>query len=362
MADAKVSALDLVDLADVTATDLLYFVDLDEVAEADRSKKITIDRLFDFSYIDAYAAGTPAAGDFLVFSDIDDSDLQKKVTLNDLFDYVWLNTYDAATPAAGDFLVFADINDSNLQKKVTLDGFFDYKFITAFAEKTTLVPDDEFVIADSESSDVNKKIRFSTIVSEMLSRNPIFHDEMWNGLRPEWSAWTTTGSGAPATSGTNGHYRLTTGAGDDNEESRYWGDTLPFLNTLRPQFEIALTLEQITVMACEFGLWESSGGGGNDYIKVAFDTDVDGNWNITASNGGSTTTDAGAAATTDYVRIVVKWTSDTAIEWYINGASQGTVSSNVPTVALQPFMRVYTREASAHYVDFDYFSIWQERS
>jgi hypothetical protein len=83
---------------------------------------------------------------------------------------------------------------------------------------------------------------------------------------------------------------------------------------------------------------------------------------LQASTGGTPTTDQGAVLDTDTHIYRVEWTSDTALEWFIDGVSQGTVSSNVPTVGLQPTIEVFTEENAAHYIDIYYFKIWQDRT
>jgi hypothetical protein len=189
----------------------------------------------------------------------------------------------------------------------------------------------------------------------------VYVDEMDAGLSSEWAVDTSTGSGA-AQSKANGFYRLLTGALATNEESRDWDDITTFINTQRPNFEVELQLEQTTVIEAEFGMKEDETVGSNDYIKIFYDASVDGNWHLEVSNAGSTSAAAGAAATTSIVIIRLIFTSDTAVEWYINGVSQGTIATNIPTVLLQPFMGVRTEEASAHYVDWGFFKVTQDRS
>ena len=195
-----------------------------------------------------------------------------------------------------------------------------------------------------------------------------FIDEMWNGIRPEWTTRVTTGATA-AQSTENGWYRLTTGAVDDNEESIDWGDICTFKNTKRPSFEIQLTMDSPTVIAVEAGLIEASGGGDDEYIKFRLDhPDVDGNWYLAVNDNTGEVTDVGAAADTSVTALRFEFTSDTALEWFIStdgGAtwtSQGTVATKVPTVALQPFVSVAVRNNDgARLINVDYVKIGQDR-
>lgn len=178
---------------------------------------------------------------------------------------------------------------------------------------------------------------------------------------PQWTTDVTTGAVAiqPTTNGTE---RLTTGGTTTNEESLDWNDILTFINTQRPVIEIRFKLEQITNIEAMLGFTESQAVGDDDYIQFIFDASVTNTWKLEASTGGAGTADVGAVADTSYHIFRLEWTSDTALEWFIDGASQGTVSANVPTVALQPCLKVLTEQDVAHYIEIDYVKIWQDRT
>ena len=199
------------------------------------------------------------------------------------------------------------------------------------------------------------------VAGKIRATDALFVDEFWNGQAPEWATDVTTGSVA-AQARQNGWLRLTTGATATNEESLDWGDITVCVNTLRPMVEVRLDLEQITLLEVEVGLKESEAVGTDDYIMIAFDPSAQNTWFLQASNAGATTTDQGAVADTNEVLLRFEFTSDTALEWFIDDVSQGTIATNVPTVALQPFIRIRTEENAAHYVDFDYFKCYQDRT
>ena len=207
-------------------------------------------------------------------------------------------------------------------------------------------------IAAITTLDVTGKIRWT---------DATFLDEFWNGARPEWATDVTTGSVA-AQARQNGWLRLTTGATATNEESLDFNDITVCVNTLRPMVEVRLDMEAITNIEIEVGLKESEGVGVDDYIMIAFDPSAQNTWYLQASSGGATTTDQGAVADLNEVLLRFEFTSDTELEWFINGVSQGVAATNVPTVLLQPFIRIRTEENAVHYVDFDLFKVYQDRT
>ena len=189
----------------------------------------------------------------------------------------------------------------------------------------------------------------------------VFYDEFWNGDDPAWTTRTSTGS-ISAQNAVNGWQRLTTGSTATNEESLDWNDICPFINTQQPALEVRIQLEQITDMEVDIGLIEASGGSDDDYILFKFDASAGANWNLEASNAGTSSSDAGSAATTSQTTLRFEFTSDTELEWFIDDVSQGTITSNVPTIQLQPVVAVRTEAAAAHYIDIDFMKIWQDRS
>lgn len=190
---------------------------------------------------------------------------------------------------------------------------------------------------------------------------PSFYDDFWVAAGSPWATRTTTGSVAAQTAD-NGWMRLTTGASATNEESLDWNDLVRFTSTKRPSFKCRIDLEQVTDIEVDVGLMESAGVGTDDYILIKFDASAANTWSLVASAGGATTSDTGAVASTDEVELEFRFTSDTALEWFIDGVSQGTVTSNVPTVGLQPVIAVRTEADAAHYIDVDYVKLWQDRT
>jgi hypothetical protein len=188
-----------------------------------------------------------------------------------------------------------------------------------------------------------------------------FEDEIWTALSSEWTAQASDGSLSYPTSD-NGWARYTTNGVATNTLSYDWNDKVRFKSTKRPTFEIRLMLGQTEDTEIKVGLIEASGGGDNDYIFIKYDYSSSANWTLECSTGGSSTSDSGVAASLSEVTFRFEFNSDTEIEWFADGASQGTVSSNVPTVALQPIISVATEAGSPTSCDFDYIKIWQDRT
>jgi hypothetical protein len=197
-------------------------------------------------------------------------------------------------------------------------------------------------------------------LDHILEAKPYFYDEMWEGLRAEWTTWVTTGSQA-AQNTAGGWYRLTTGGTTNDEESIYWNDICPFDSTRLPIFEIVVDLEQLTAFTFDAGLTEISTGGDDDYVRVYFDPGADGNWHLETSSGGSTTVSNGSAATTNETTLRFDMIPGTGIKWYIDGTLQDTVVGNMPSAQLQPYVLVETAENAAHYVDIGAVKVWQDR-
>ena len=185
-----------------------------------------------------------------------------------------------------------------------------------------------------------------------------FYDDFWN--TSNWTTRVTTGS-VVLQSNDNGCARLTTGAVTTNEESLDFNDIFTFVNTKQPVFEVGIQLGSTANIEIDIGL---IGSNASDYIFIKLDASVASTWRlVTSKNGASINTSVGATATTDKVVLRFEWTSDTALEWFIDGVSQGTVSTaaNIPTEKLQPVVAVRTETEEAKYFEIDYCKIWQDR-
>ena len=222
-----------------------------------------------------------------------------------------------------------------------------------------------FVDASADAIGVNNSAPASDIELDITGRlrssDAVFYDEFWNGKASEWATRTTTGSVA-AQSLDNGWLRLTTGGVATNEESLDWNDVCTFANTKRPTFECRIQLSSVADIEVDVGLMEASGGADDDFILIRLDSYLQNTWYLEASTAGTSTTEMGAVADTNAVELRFIFTSDTALEWFVNGVSQGVITTNVPTVQLQPVIAVRTTTNAAKDMIIDYDKIWQDRT
>jgi len=81
---------------------------------------------------------------------------------------------------------------------------------------------------------------------------------------------------------------------------------------------------------------------------------------LTQSYGGGGSDDTGPVADTSLHTFSIAFNSDTEVQWFVDGATQGTISTNVPTSQLQMYYGVRTEEATAHYSTFYNSEICQD--
>jgi hypothetical protein len=213
-------------------------------------------------------------------------------------------------------------------------------------------------LSTPQSIDTAAKVEFKQIKQSDFE----WKDEFVVVDAPQWTTRTTTGAVA-IQGAVNGTERMTSGALNTNEESLDWNDLCPFINTQRPTIEFGVALEQVTALEVDLGFMESAGVGTDDYILMKFNASGANTWSLTASKAGTAASDTGAVATTGFHTYRIAWLTDTSVEWFIDGVSQGTIATdiNIPVVLMQPVIAVRTEEAGAHYIDVDVVRIWQDR-
>jgi len=207
-----------------------------------------------------------------------------------------------------------------------------------------------------------------------------FYDHFWGRAKlSQWTTRITTGAvgGAPTSTDLNGVLEMLTGGAATNEESLDWNDIFTFQNTLRPTFEckiwlsdvdndtnVAVGLVNINIGNGQAGLALNQGGALNQdfvIIEMSHTTHTTTNWNLSCQCDGVSTVDAGAAAAaTTWTVLRFEFISDTSIEWFVDGVSQGIISSNVPTDALQPILFVLTDANVTKAIEIDSVKIWQD--
>jgi len=219
--------------------------------------------------------------------------------------------------------------------------------------------------------------------------NDFWAQQMGGGGDP-WSTRTNTGgrsdmsytpttqlNGWQATECSNGG----TGVAGD-EISYYWysGSAIyAFNNTRRPTMEVRLRLNTVDndtnfaigLVNSNIGTgWsemaENLGGGNEDFIMIQMSHTIyaDTNWHLHCQLDGVSTTDSGAAAAANTeVVLRFEFKTDTSVEWFIDNASQGSITSNVPTDNLVPLIIGVTDQNNTPFVfEIDYYKIWQDRT
>lgn len=298
-----------------------------------------------------------------------------------VFNYIFIDTDKliindgANTPEmTGFFCDFTGMGLTEVDGTILRGGFIDMSDCVGFdiADGFTLhMPDTGRNVA------INASIK-GTASGRIEEGAYSFCDHFWGReALTVWETRVTTGAvgGAPTSTDLNGVYELLTGNVATNEESLDWNDIFTFQNTIRPTMEVRVNLAQVdndtnvfiglvnTNIAADFS--ENLGVGNEDLIgfQMSHSVYTDTNWQLHCQKDGVSTSDAGAAAgASTWVTLRFEFMTDTSVEWFIDGTSQGTVATNVPTDALQPIIYIMTDAGAAKSMDIDYVKLWQDRS
>lgn len=220
------------------------------------------------------------------------------------------------------------------------------------------------------------------IVADILIKqrgSAVFVDNFWGrAKKAQWTTRVTTGAvgGAPSAPDLNGVLELLTAGGGTDEESLDWNDLFCFDNTLRPAFECRIYIPALSNNINIFvGLVDTATG--NAMAELAVDVAAnsfmimglshtiwtDTLWHLHSADGsGTSDVDAGAqAVATTWTILRFEYITDTSVEWFIDGVSQGIIDTNVATANMQPLLFVLS-DAGALGIDIDYVKIWQDEA
>jgi len=285
------------------------------------------------------------------------TDIPTAVTIGGQYNYRVAGT-DVALADGGTGIDSSGVTDGQLLIGNTSGNVFALAALTGTANQVTVTNGASAVtLSTPQDIETTSDVEFNRVNATDL----YWEDEFLVADHANWATDVTTGSVA-IQNAVNGTNRLTTGGTTTNEESLDWGDVTPFLSTQQPVLEVRFQLEQTAAIEVIIGFTESVAVGSDDFLEFIYDASVDGDWRLTASTGGTPTSDTGAAADTSMHIFRLEWVSDTEVEWFIDGASQGNIATNVPTAAMQPTMKILTESGNARYFDIDYFKIWQDRT
>lgn len=361
MAQTSSTAIDATNPDSFSGTAL--YIDIDALTDTNANAELDCDaRALDIDYTLTETLGTLrlAATDIARITATIPAGITSAAAFN--FDMFEIN---------GDNITLDDTNNTFAGINIDFSGLTDTSSAKAAAININ-VPDGRIVAVDANAR--------GTISGRIEQGAAYFEDDFWGrATKTQWTTRITTGAvgGAPTAGDLNGVLEILTGGAATNEESLDFNDIFEFDNTLRPTFECRLNLAQVDndtnvsigLINTNIGTGASEqgqnlGGGNEDFIlfQMSHTIYTDTNWHLHCQLDGVSTVDAGAAAAgTTWVTLRFEFYSDTAVEWFIDGTSQGTISTNVPTDNLQPLLYILTDAVAAKSLDVDYVKIWTDR-
>lgn len=120
-------------------------------------------------------------------------------------------------------------------------------------------------------------------------------------------------------------------------------------------------LSHTTSIQGEIGFEAASPDNSNNWITLYYDSSVGANWQAqSASAGTPTTVDTGIAADTNFHEFRIETTSS-KITYFLDGTLAATITTNIPTMLLQPYVFVVSKTGSARDVIFDWIEAVGER-
>jgi len=169
--------------------------------------------------------------------------------------------------------------------------------------------------------------------------------------------WHTAGNGSAAVvNGIDGGIcRLTSGAVSGNSHAISWQDIRSLSAAKKAVLEAYVKLGASSVIDVRIGLYYDA----THYIYFRFDDSADDTWKAVTDDGtGPTVADTGVAPDTNYhvFRIV---TSSTSVTFYMDGVLVATVTADIPTEYLQPYISTATEENANKTADIDYIA-WRQ--
>jgi len=173
------------------------------------------------------------------------------------------------------------------------------------------------------------------------------------------SIWTFTdhagtGSGA-MNDAVDGGYRITTGATTDNNSSINFNDINQYSHNASV-FEVVIR-RNTTFTQSQSGLAEQIASLADTWIAYRDDTSSSFKELQTKLNSSTTNVDSTVSIDTDLTRVRLETKASSALMW-IAGSLECISTTNLPDVALQPFVRSYTRNSSASTTDITYLEVY----
>lgn len=177
-----------------------------------------------------------------------------------------------------------------------------------------------------------------------------------------WTNWNASGGGAYNPGAVTGGYGVIRCA-SGSTSGGYCG-TYP-RSAMVPALAANTTLEarvwlggDATGAKIRFGFSDGTSGTGDPTNGVFFEyaKDLSANWRIRSGNASTytSTTSSTAAAFGSWIKLKITF-DGTTLTFFVNGTSIGTITTNVPTAAVHPFLFATQATASAWtYIDSDW--------
>lgn len=172
--------------------------------------------------------------------------------------------------------------------------------------------------------------------------------------------WTARGTGGSITTQTYGIVRVRANANLNYEF--YQNDLCDFSVAKLAVQTARWRISAASLMSGEVGFEAASPDSGSNWICFIYDSDTGSNWYVQSASGGSvTTTNTGVAADTSYHEFKISCTS-TELTFFLDGTLVATVTTNIPTNLLQPYVFVVSKTGTTRDVFLDYIEAYGERA
>ena len=299
-----------------------------------------------------------------------------------------LNTLTTVTPASNDFLAFADVSDANNVRKAAITD--------VLALQTGRAPDSaSFITANSEAALTSER----TFVAghELFSvdqgagngfyvaffPNPTqylwFKDDFTEGDGDGDLNWSYTSTGSPpapasVTADTNspGVVAHSTGTTATGGIFRHRGVNTFRLGGGEIHLETRVRFPILSDATQEYAYFFGFGNGNaaipSNGVFFGYNRAVDGNfWSINAVNNSVATKTVLATAVTNFtwfkLKIIIN-AAATSVDFYLNGSSVGTITTNIPTGSGRecgPGVSIKKSVGTApRSMEHDYFWLWHQ--
>lgn len=185
-----------------------------------------------------------------------------------------------------------------------------------------------------------------------------FYDD-FGGSTYDNAMWAVRGSGGSLALQTDGSLRVRATANLNYE--LYQNDLPDFsvakLATITSRYRLSSTAS----IQGETGFEAAAPDNTSNWITIYYDSAVGANWQAQCASGGVTTTvDTGIVANTSYHEFRIECKTGSVV-FFLDGTLVATITTNIPTMLLQPYAYIVSKGGSARDVFFDWLECTGER-